>query len=129
MSKARMKLAVFVILFTLGIALCLVGILWLTYLGIALILLSGQFSSSGKKAGPAVLVILLAVLAYAGWHSWNTSDNTRMPLDWGYWCLFAALWLLGLAWEGWHFRRHSQTSSRLEPPDSTPPCSSSSSTV
>ena len=120
MLNPYMKLPAFVTFFTLGIVLCLFGIQWLTYLGIALLVLTGEFSSSGRKLGSAVLVVVLAILAYFGWQSWNTSHNLRTPLDLGSWIFLTTLWLLGLAWEGWHFRRHSQSLSRPEPPDSTP---------
>ena len=121
MQNPRTKLAMFVILLTVGIALNLVGINWLTCLGIALIILSGEFSSSRSKVSVSVLALLLAVLAFASWDSWNVSHNVRTPRHWRSWAVLTAIWLLGLSWECWFWRRNRSTASHDQPPNSTIP--------
>ena len=111
----------FVILFTVGIVFNLIGFDWLTYLGIALVVLSGKFSSSQKNTlGSSVLVLVVAISAFASWHSWNASHNVRTPRHLDYWVFLTALWLLGLSWEGWRFwRMNHRSSSHDQPPNST----------
>ncbi len=104
MRNPRVRLAVFLIVFTTGVVFNLVGIGWLSTLGIALLLLSGEFSSYQKnQPRSSVLIPVLAILVYFSWLGWEASGNLRAPLHLDSWIVFAGIWLLGISYEGWCF--------------------------
>jgi len=121
MQNPRTKLAMFLILFTAGIVINLIDIEWLAYLGIALILISGEFSSSRNKVSVSVLILLLAMCAFASWDGWNVSNNVRTPCSLSHWIFLIVIWLLGLSWEYWSWRKNNWCSSHDKPPPSTLP--------
>ena len=106
MRTADANLVVCLILATAGIAVCLVGIEWLNYLGIALLFTAGAFSSHHNRVSPRMVLLIVAMCAILGW----SSGNARTPRPLGDWVVFIALWLLCLVWELSSWRKNRRLS-------------------
>ena len=102
MNSSKTKLAAYCAVLTAGVALMLVGLRWLFFLGLALTLLSSFFSS--RRFSPwKPLLGLLVCLAYAAWVFMQSCREgtafSREPLGALFTALFAGFWLIALVLE------------------------------
>jgi len=102
MNSSKTKLAAYCAVLTAGVALLLVGLRWLFFLGLALTLLSSLFSSRRVSPWKPLLGLLLC-LAYAAWvFMQGYREGTlfsREPLGALFSALFAAFWIFALVLE------------------------------
>jgi len=108
MNNPRTRLVTFATLLTVGIALMLLHISWLSCVGLGLIVLASRFSSRVKSRADWILALFLygtgaAVFLAGGWLDRSILHGSP-PRKW-YVILLVAAWLLGLASECSRWRK------------------------
>jgi hypothetical protein len=118
LQNPRTQLAVCLMLLTVGMALFLVGIDWLVYLGIILLLVAGKFTSSLNKIDSwwtvAVIVAGVAIFAIDRLSIYGL-DYVRTPRSPWEWSFFSVLWFACCIREYWYWRMKNQIQSRNGP--------------
>ncbi len=99
MQNPNAKLATFAILLTTGVGLNLIGIAWLRFLGLGLMVLAAVFTSHPSRPSLRTLFPVLAIIAVGGCLAWEGSHNVRTPCPFWYWVVLVPVWLFALAWE------------------------------
>ena len=115
MNNPRTRLVTFAALLTVGIALMLLHIPWLTCIGLGLIVLASRFSARVKSRADWVLAFFLYGTGAAVFLAWGWLDGSILhgspPGKW-YVILLLAGWFLALASECSRWRK-----GRAEAPD------------
>jgi hypothetical protein len=110
LQNSRTQLAMCLMLLTVGIALFLIGIDGLAYLGIILLFVGGNFTSSGNRISwwtVAVVVAVLAIFAIDRLSIYGM-DYVRTPRSLWEWSFFSVLWLACCIREYWYWRMKNQ---------------------
>lgn len=96
MKHSSMQFATYLVALTVGVALMVIGIDWLLFLGLALAVASGFFSSHSKFRPHSFTAVFIG-LAGAVWCfvvDWHHGRIfVRQPVDWWFVLLLAGAWL------------------------------------
>jgi len=96
MKNSSIQFAAYLALLTVGMALIITGIQWLSFVGLALAIASGFFSSHWKfrPRGFTAVFICLAGAVWLFAADWRDgSVFNRKPMEWWFIVIFAAAWL------------------------------------
>ena len=111
MRNSDMRLVVCLALFTIGVALILLGIRWLSFAGLACAVSSSFFSQRQRRNHGRYIVLLFCLVGIVldfmdGWR--DGSIFKRKPLEIWWWAIFIGAWLWAVIDESrrwWSSRR------------------------
>ena len=96
MRNPNLRLIIYAALMTVGVALMLLGITWLMFFGVALIVLAAYFSSRpwvSARHGVGFVVILAAAVDTLVRHSHQGDAFARETMPLWFWVSMIVLWL------------------------------------
>jgi hypothetical protein len=100
MNSSNIKLVVFVTLLTACIGLCLIGISWLNFLGVALAVVGFAFQQGRVRSKRFVIELLICLAGAIFFFVDSFRDGvafTRKPPEMIWLVVFIVIWLCGVA--------------------------------
>jgi hypothetical protein len=109
MKNGSTRLVIYSTLMTLGVVLMLLGISWLMFLGLALIMLAAFFSSKQQDGGRRLAGFLLYAGGAVAFLVWDLRDGDafvqKSPPVW-FWTALAVAWTWGIVSEFHWWRKN-----------------------